>query len=176
MKAIHYLLAVVLFFTITTSIAQQKLSEAELLAKSTLKMEAINGEQSKVFEGKYCMLNLSEKKSDNPYPIEVPYGVVLFKKSLIVGATTIQLYFERENQSPYIITIPNNSNYVLESTTNCDIAAIYLGSIKLDLEKNKLIEPIFWANEDIPSVIDGVKESDLTSIKEKMLVKAFAKE
>jgi hypothetical protein len=86
------------------------------------------------------------------------------------------LYFERENQTPYIITIPNNSNYVLESTTNCNIAAISLGSIQLDLEKNKLIEPIFWANEDIPSVIDGVKESDLTSIKEKMLVKAFAKE
>jgi hypothetical protein len=176
MKTLNYLIVALLFLTATICKAQQKLSEEDILKRGSLKMEALNEGQSKVFEGKYCMLNLTEKKSDDPYPIEVPYGVILFKKSLIVGAKTIQLHFERENQSPYIITIPNNRNYVLESTTNCDIAAISLGSIKLDLEKNKLIEPIFWANEDIPSVIDGVKESDLKSIKEKMLVKAFAKE
>jgi hypothetical protein len=170
MKTLNYLIVALLFFTATICKAQQKLSEEDILKRGSLKIEALNEGQSKVFEGKYCMLNLIQNKS------EIPYATILFKKSLIVGATTIKLYFESENQTPYIITIPNNSNYVLESDTNCDIAAISLGIIRLDLEKNKLIEPVFYANEDIPSAIDGVKESDLTSIKEKMLVKALAKE
>lgn len=122
------------------------------------------------------MFNLTDKNSKEAYPVATPYAVILFKKSMIVRATTLQFYFKRENQSPYIITIPNNSNYVLESTTNCDIAAIYLGSIKPDIEKNKLIEPVFYADEDIASAIEGVTESDLASIKEKMASKIFEKE
>ncbi len=176
MKTLYYLLAIVLFFSVSNSIAQQKLSKAALLAKGSLKMEAINKEQSKFFEGKYCLFNLTDKNSKEAYPLATPYAVILFKKSMIVRATTLQFYFERENQLPYIISIPNNSNYVIESTTNIDIAAIYMRSIKPDFEKNKLIEPIFYADEDIASAIEGVTKSDLASIKEKMASKIFEKE
>ncbi len=176
MKALHYLLAIVLFFSVTTtSIAQQKLSETELLAKGSLKMEVLNGEQSKFFEGKYCLFNLTDKNSKEAYPAATPYAVILFKKSMLVGATTLQLYFERENQSPYVISIPNNSNYVTESASNSDLAAIYMGTVQPDIEKNKLIEPVFYADEDIASAITGVTESDLASIKEKMAIKIFKK-
>ncbi len=51
MKILYYLLAIVLFFFVSNSIAQQKLSKAALLAKGSLKMETINKEQSKFFEG-----------------------------------------------------------------------------------------------------------------------------
>lgn len=175
MKTLYYLLAIVLFFSVSNSIAQQKLSKAALLAKGSLKMEAINKEQSKFFEGKYCLLNLTDKNSKEAYPLATPYAVILFKKSMIVGATTLQFYFKRENQPSYVISIPNNSSYVTESSTNSDVAAIYMGTIQPDFKKNKLIEPVFYADEDIASAIEGVTESDLASIKEKMASKIFEK-
>lgn len=165
MKALHGFFVVFCLFNLNIAKGQEQITDAEIQLRCYLKFEAlIDGESSLGDTGVYFTMDISEDKSG------VLYSVILIKKSAIKNATEIRLYFKKTDGSkPYMMTIPNNSTYVIESDENSDLAAITFGQLRSEynLQKN-LVEPIFYTEDFLSELYPGSQEKDLLEIKKVM--------
>ena len=124
----------------------------EILSKTKIQIETGKGKNLKTGNGYFFILELTKDKTN--------YSSVLVTRKLIENQSEIRLIFKPEilenykSNKPYILTIPNNSDFVIQNNQNSSKFAIipfYL--LNKGLEKVKVLaSPIFMNKESLPKI------------------------
>lgn len=155
MKKYFTLLTLLLF--LTSLKAQKNMHITEQLLNGTIRIEAVNGNQTSTGTGFFFNFE-DEKKNQIP--------VIITNKHVVFGSKDIKLFFKKVKNgepdygAPYIVTIPNNSKTVIQHPNkDVDLVAIPTAHIYEELSKKGI--GIFY----IATTEDGIPD-DLTQKKE----------
>ena len=155
MKNLKYITVFYLLFNLNFTNAQS--------LENTIQIEVKDGENIKKGSGIFFMFELTKE--------ELRYSAILTSKKFIGRSSDICLLFDLKhdgtaNSPPYIYTIPNNKNYVIQSlNTNNDLGVIPFGQISNELLKRNIVtQEMFLVQELIPEILNATK-SDIIEIK-----------
>ncbi|WP_284652828.1 hypothetical protein [Flavobacterium terrisoli] len=166
MKISQCFFVVLCLFNLNIAKAQKEITESEIELRSQLKFEALKDRETLGNgSGTFFILDLSEDNSDNGY------SVILIEKSIIKNAKEVKLYFKKTDGEPFVMTIPNNNNYVIESDKESNFAAIPLGQLRSEYNaQQNLVEPLFYPEDFLSKIYPGSEEKDLSEIKRVMRI------
>ncbi len=129
-----------------------------ILSKSKIRIETGKGKNIKNENGYFFTFELTKDK--------INYSSVLISQKLIANQSEIRLIFKPEiienykSNKPYILTIPNNSDFIIQDNQNSSkFAIIPFYRLKKELEKAKVfVSPIFMNKENLSKIEITKKE------------------
>lgn len=167
MKKYLFLTFFIVGFTSTN--AQQKMHITEQLLNGTIRIEAVNSKGTSTGTGFFFNFYADKEKKQI-----IP--VIITNKHVVSGFNEIKLFFrkvknnEPDYGAPYIVTIPNDTNTVIQHPNkDIDLVAIPTARIYDELEKRGIGIYYIAADESrIPD--DSTQKAELKSIEDILMI------